>query len=166
MYQCYQGSSLVTHVASGGGCRWWGGLCGCGVGSMWELHFCSKPKPALKNVFKAGLGLLQNWSSHVLVAQWLRIRLPVQETRVRSLVREDPTCRGAVKPVCHNYWACEPQLLSPRATTTEARAARARAPNKRSHCNEKPAHRNEESPLLATTRESLHAAAKTQRSQK
>ena len=38
-----------------------------------------------------------------LVAQWLRIRLPVQGTRVRALVREDPTCRGATKPVRHNY---------------------------------------------------------------
>ena len=38
-----------------------------------------------------------------LVAQWLRIRLPVQGTRVQALVREDPTGRGATKPVCHNY---------------------------------------------------------------
>ena len=38
-----------------------------------------------------------------LVAQWLRIRLPAQGTRVRALVREDPTCRGATKPVHHNY---------------------------------------------------------------
>ena len=38
-----------------------------------------------------------------LVAQWLRIHLPVQETWVRALVREDPTCRGATKPVHHNY---------------------------------------------------------------
>ena len=38
-----------------------------------------------------------------LVAQRLRIRLPMQETRVRALVREDPTCRGATKPVCYNY---------------------------------------------------------------
>ena len=38
-----------------------------------------------------------------LVAQWLRIRLPMQGTWVRALVREDPTCRGATKPVCHNY---------------------------------------------------------------
>ena len=63
------------------------------------------------------------WAS--LVAQWLRIRLPRQGTRVRSLVREDPTCRGAAKPVHHNYWACAlepvshnywahvPQLLKP-----------------------------------------------------
>ena len=29
-----------------------------------------------------------------LVAQWIRICLPMQETRVRSLVWEDPTNRG------------------------------------------------------------------------
>ena len=41
------------------------------------------------------------WAS--LVAQWLRVRLPMQGTRVRALVREDPTCRGVTKPMCHNY---------------------------------------------------------------
>ena len=38
-----------------------------------------------------------------LVAQWLRIHLPMQGTRVQALVREDPTCLGATKPVGHNY---------------------------------------------------------------
>ena len=38
-----------------------------------------------------------------LVAQWLRICLPMRGTRVRALVWEDPTCRGATKPVRHNY---------------------------------------------------------------
>ena len=38
-----------------------------------------------------------------LVAQWLRIRLPMQGTRVRALVWKDATCHGATKPVCHNY---------------------------------------------------------------
>ena len=38
-----------------------------------------------------------------LVVQWLRIHLPMQETWVRALVLEDPTCRRATKPVCHNY---------------------------------------------------------------
>ena len=37
-----------------------------------------------------------------LVAQWLRICLPMQGTRVRALVWEDPTCRGATRPVSHN----------------------------------------------------------------
>ena len=45
-----------------------------------------------------------NWAS--LVAQWLRIHLPLQGTWVRALVREDPSCRGATKPVRHNYRAC------------------------------------------------------------
>ena len=67
-----------------------------------------------------------------LVAQWLRVHLPMQGTRIRALVREDPTCRGATKPrasqllsLCSR--AREPQLLSPRAATTEARAPRAHA---------------------------------------
>ena len=38
-----------------------------------------------------------------LVARWLRICLPVQRTRVRALVWEDPTCRGATRPMSHNY---------------------------------------------------------------
>ena len=41
------------------------------------------------------------WAS--LVAQWLRICLLMKGTRVRALVWEDPTCRGATRPVSHNY---------------------------------------------------------------
>ena len=47
-----------------------------------------------------------------LEAQWLRICLPMQGTRVRALVREDPTCRGAARPVCHNYRACALEPVS------------------------------------------------------
>ena len=84
-----------------------------------------------------------------LVAQWLRIRLPMQGTWVRALAREDPTCRGATKPlrhnywawalepVSHNYWAHKPQLLKPARLEPMPR-------NKRSHDNEKPAHRKED----------------------
>ena len=87
------------------------------------------------------------WAS--LVVQWLRICLPVQGTQVRALIQEDPTGRGATKPVHHNYWACAleaashnywahvPQLLKPARLEPVLR-------NKRSHHNEKPAHRNEE----------------------
>ena len=93
------------------------------------------------------------WSKHSwrasLVAQWLRIRLPMQGTRVWSLVWEDPTCHGGTKPVRHSYWACAlqpashnylayvPQLLKPTLLEPMLR-------NQRSHCNEKPAHCNEE----------------------
>ena len=50
----------------------------------------------------------RQWSSKLsgeasLVAQWLRIHLPIQETWVPALVQEDPTCHGAAKPVGHNY---------------------------------------------------------------
>ena len=38
-----------------------------------------------------------------LVAQWLRICLPMQGTWARALVWEDPTCRGATRPVSRNY---------------------------------------------------------------
>ena len=47
------------------------------------------------------LKITLHWAS--LVAQWLRIRLPMQGTRVRALVREDPSCRGATKPMRHKY---------------------------------------------------------------
>ena len=81
----------------------------------------------------------------------------MQGTWVRSLVQEDPTCRGATKPVRHNYWAgvpqllkpvhsraCMPQLLSPWAATTEAHVPRAHALQQENPLNEKPMHRNKE----------------------
>ena len=110
-------------------------------------------------------------SGTFLVAQWLRIRLAMQGTRVRAPVREDPTCRGATKPVCHNYWACALESASYNywAHMSQLLKSVHLEPvlcKKRSHRNEKPVHRNEESPPLAATRESPRAATKTQRSQK
>ena len=57
-------------------------------------------------VSSSGQILVQNefkkkTSGASLVAQWLRICLPMQATRVRALVQEDPTCRGATKSVHH-----------------------------------------------------------------
>ena len=74
----------------------------------------------IKNNFRASL-----------VAQWLRIHLPMHGTRVRALVQEDPACHGATKPVHHNYWVCVPQLLKP--VHLEPVLC-----NKRSHRNGKP----------------------------
>ena len=84
-----------------------------------------------------------------LVVQWLRIRPPMQATRVRALLREDPTCRGATKPVRHNYWAC---ALEPASHNYWAHVLQLLKPahlepvlhNNRSHHNEKHAHRNKE----------------------
>ena len=59
----------------------------------------------IKCIFKKGspLGNRIAYFRASLVAQWLRICLPVQRTRVRALVWEDPTCRGAARPVSHSY---------------------------------------------------------------
>ena len=64
-----------------------------------------------------------------------------------NLVREDPTCHGATKPVCLNYWAC---ALEPASHKYWARAPQLLKPvslepvlhNKRSHRSEK--HLNKE----------------------
>ena len=61
----------------------------------------------------------------------------MQGTRVQVLVQEDPTCRGATKPVRHSYWAHVPQLLKPLSLEPLLR-------NGGSHRNERPTHRNEE----------------------
>ena len=37
------------------------------------------------------------------VVQWLGTHLPMQGRGIRSLVREDPTCRRATKSVCCGY---------------------------------------------------------------
>ena len=84
-----------------------------------------------------------------LVVQWLRIRLPMQGTRVRALVWEDPTCCGATKPVSHNYWACALEPASHNYWALMLQLLKTMhlelvLHNKRSHHNEKPAHHNEE----------------------
>ena len=48
----------------------------------------------------------------------VKICLPMQETRVQSLIQEDPTYLRATEPVYHNYRACN--SVSPGAATTEA----------------------------------------------
>ena len=54
--------------------------------------------------------ILDFWTS--LVAQWIGICLPMQETQVLSLVWEDSTCYGATK-------TCVPQPLSPHSKAHE-----------------------------------------------
>ena len=81
-----------------------------------------------------------------LVAQWLRVCLLVQGERVRALVWEDPTCRGAARPVSHNCWACASGACAPqqeRPRWWEARAPWWRvAPA--CHSWREPSHRNED----------------------
>ena len=105
-----------------------------------------KREAGRKNYWK----LFQNYSDWTsLVAQWLRILPPMQGTQVRALVREDPTCHGATKPVRHNYWAC---ALEPASHNYWARVPQLLQPvclepvlcNKQKPLNEKAAHSNKE----------------------
>ena len=58
-----------------------------------------------------------SWTS--LVVQWLRIYLPIQGTRVWSLVPENSICCRASKPMSHNYRA-QPSSRAPCSTIREA----------------------------------------------
>ena len=84
----------------------------------------------------------QTWAS--LVAQRSRICPPMQGTQARALVWEDPTCRGATKPMSHNHWACAPGAWAPQQE--KPRQWKAHAPRWRvapaCHNWRKPSHRN------------------------
>ena len=109
-----------------------------------------------------------------LVAQWLRICLPMQGTLVRSLVQEDPTCCGATKPVSHHYWACalEPASHIYRAHVLQVLKAVRLEPvlhnksNKRSTTMRSPRTTAKSNPRWPQLEKSPRAATKTQCSQK
>ena len=97
-----------------------------------------------------------------LVAHWVRICLPMQGTRVQSLVREDSTCRRATRPVCRLYWdgALEPASHNHQAYVLQLLKPANLEPvlcNKRSHFNEQPKRRHQEqSPLIPTREKPAH----------
>ena len=92
----------------------------------------------------------ENWGAS-LVVQWLGIFLPMQGTRVRSLVGVlRPTCLGTTKPMCHNDWTQAPG----------AHALREKPPQQEA-CTLQP----EQLPLTPT-RGSRREATKTQHSHK
>ena len=82
-----------------------------------------------------------------MVAQWLKVHLSMQAKWVRSLVWEDPTGRGAAKPVRRNYRAHSPEpMLCKREGTTVRSLCTASESSPRSlqlekspQCNEDPA---------------------------
>ena len=91
------------------------------------IHLRSQAPPTTQLCLHPPTGEVRSKPRASLVAQWLRSRLPIRGIRVQALVREDPTCREATKPVRHNYWACAPR---PRAPQQEKpRQWEARTPN-------------------------------------
>ena len=120
----------------------WGRWVNVGIFDMFqtfaEILKETEPGPSFSQLVNDHLSQLsKEFEGTPLVVQWLGICLPMQGTRVRSLVQEDPTCRRAAKPVHHNYWACVPEVLKPGHLEPVLH-------NKRSHLYEKPAHHNEE----------------------
>ena len=76
--------------------------------SWYRLRYIKSRKKGLNYYFKElenriDKKRLRQQQRASLVAQWLRICLPMQGTQVQALVQEDPTCSGATKPVHHNY---------------------------------------------------------------
>ena len=133
--------------------------------SLFGFYSEKNGKPLETFKLSSDIKRLSFWAS--LVAQWLRVCLPMQGTQVQSLVWENPTCSGATKPMRHNYWVHASQLLSPHATRRNYLSPCALGPachyywahvlqllkpvclepvfcNKRNHRNENPAHHNEE----------------------
>ena len=108
--------------------------------NMWQSLFPNGWNSKFRSVYK------MYYMGASPVAQWLGVRLPMQGTRVRAPVREDPTCRGAARPVSHNYWACASGACAPqreRPRQWEARAPRWRVATTRRNWR-KPSHRNED----------------------
>ena len=127
---------IVVTLGEEWGCDYlketWGGLQSSGntVFLLWLLvtRMCSLCENSLGWTFTwtplhVGNISIKSWEKTIgtklkdrfrasLVVQWLRIRLPMQGTRVRTLVWEDPTCRGATKPMRHSYWGCAPEPAS------------------------------------------------------
>ena len=85
------------------------------------------------------------------MARLSRICLPMQETGLQSLVQEDPTIRGATKPVRNKCWAC---ALEPRIH------------NKRGHLSEKAVHKNFTITPSLYSQTKVRTATKAQNSQK
>ena len=92
-----QGSSHLLGV--GGHC-----LCPKPLGGVYyNAHSHCKEGPGAQGVGPGSCTVKKKEKGASLVAQWLRICLPMQGMRVRALVWEDPTCRRATRPVSHNY---------------------------------------------------------------
>ena len=65
-----------------------------------------------KNVCYYSVKTEREWRTS-LVVQWIRLCMPMQGTRVQSVVQEDPACHGATKPMHHNCWSPCSRVYAP-----------------------------------------------------
>ena len=102
-------------------------------------HTLSSPYTKLSFFFIITISQSVVFKHMVLKSAWLgltgspMVKNTPCNALVRSLVQEDPTWHRATKPMRHNYWAWEPQLM-------KTHALQPMLHNKRNLCSEKPAH--------------------------
>ena len=112
-YKDWMKASLIG-VENPQGTEWWSWMLMVTMQEFWAMG-------SHLGVFKQGVG-----SS--LVAEEIKIGLPMQGTWVWPLVQEDSTCLWETKHVCHSHEAC---ALEPACHNTEAcphRACALRSP--------------------------------------
>ena len=90
-----------------------------------------------------------------LVVQRLRIHLPMQGTWVWSPVQEEPTGPGVMKPMCHTYWACALEPLSPSYWDHKPQPRKPVHPRARAPQQEKPPQWEARAPQLESSPQSL-----------
>ena len=122
----------------------------CGITSTHSSHPWQQNQPTRKIIRKA----INTRLGKMKAEGFSGALLPMLETCLQFLIREDPTGVAATKPKHHNYWDCalaprRPQVPSPNDQGPMLH-------NKRSHCNEKPApHKSRMSPASTTTTKKL-----------
>ena len=97
--------------------------------------FCTNGSTPYMLLHTLPFSLKKTYSRASLVAQWIRVCLPMQGTWVWSLVQEDPPYQGATSLCASNCWVCMPRACDEKPPQWEATAMRSL--------------HNEENPLLS-----------------
>ena len=117
------GSASLAHSFPGssqGFRRWWGApgpgsrRSGWGVLApfLYKIFLFCSVLCNTKNASHDFAAFQKHWIRTSLLAQRIRICLPVQGTWVQSLVQEDSTCRRATQPTRRNYCAHAPRACA------------------------------------------------------